>query len=363
MINPDMCVTHIRVTTFLISHLIPLDSPESQEASQESAHEAETQHISESSATVEETAKDVEQSDNSSTKGSKNSLAALDQVNVTLNGDVNGSSSDLSKNVLEISLSTEVSRSESDLLLAQEDGNLADNETESDVKDVECERTSDTKSSEEKESKEENSDTEESDFVDAEAINGIEMLPSTALDHNNSEQSGKNHSTKEQSSKETKESSHQESEPISTNGGAQKDPLTENTESSNEGNLEEPELQHLTNSSQEDLLPSSTDAAAESSSYETPRSSEASPTTTSGDQSEVVTAQPKVTINGVPSGNSVTDSAPIPPPRKAKKKGVPKGLSSSSLGACFPMACTGNASPTFNLSRVDSVYGGSVRSR
>lgn len=312
---------------------------------------------------MEETAKDVEQSDNLSTKGSKNSLAALDQVNVTLNGDVNGSSSDLSKNLLEISLSTEVSRSESDLLLAQEDGNLADNETESDVKDVECDRTSDTKSSEEKESKEENSDTEESDFVDAEAINGIEMLPSTALDHNNSEQSGKNDSTKEQSSKETKESSHQESEPISTNGGAQKDPLTENTESSNEGNHEEPELQHLTNSSQEDLLPSSTDAAAESSSYETPRSSEASPTTTSGDQSEVVTAQPKITINGVPSGNSVTDSAPIPPPRKAKKKGVPKGLSSSSLGACFPMACTGNASPTFNLSRVDSVYGGSVRSR
>lgn len=349
---------------------ISLDSDEAQKnggasnaVSEESVNDAETQHTPESVATVKETPENtIESTDNVSAKGSKSSLAALDQVNIAINGEIIDTPSDLSTNLLENVQSAEVNNSESDLLLAQDDGNLADNETESDVKDIECERTSEAKASGEDESKEQCSDSEGSDFVDAKAINGIEMLPSSVLNDDDSEESGKIDSSKEQSSKEKEENSHQETPLLSTND-APKDSLTENTESSNEESHEEPELQLLSDGSQDDLLPSSADTAADSSSYETPRSSEASPSTTSANQSEAITTQPTVTINGVSSRNSVTDSAPIPPPRKGKKKGVPKGLSSSSLGGCFPMACAGNMSPTFNLSRIDSVYGGSVRSR
>lgn len=348
---------------------ISLDSDEAQKnggasnaVSEESVNNAETQHTPESVATVKETPENtIESTDNVSAKGSKSSLAALDQVNIAINGEIIDTPSDLSTNLPENVQSAEVNNSESDLLLAQDDGNLADNETESDVKDIECERTSEAKASGEDESKEQCSDSEGSDFVDAKAINGIEMLPSSVLNDDDSEESGKIDSSKEQSSKEKEENSHQETPLLSTN--APKDSLTENTESSNEESHEEPELQLLSDGSQDDLLPSSADTAADSSSYETPRSSEASPSTTSANQSEAITTQPTVTINGVSSRNSVTDSAPIPPPRKGKKKGVPKGLSSSSLGGCFPMACAGNMSPTFNLSRIDSVYGGSVRSR
>ena len=295
--------------------------------------------------------------DNTSSNESTNSLAELDKIDIALNGEINDTPSDFSCNLLENLQSTEVGDSESDLLLTREDGNLADNE--SDVKDIECERTSETKAIGEKESKERSSDTEESDFVDAEAINGVEMLPSSAV-NNGSEDSGTIDSSKEEISKETAENSHDES---TLTSNAAKDSITENTESSNDENHEESELRQLADGSQDELLPSSADTAADSSSYETPRSSEESPSASLGNQSEVVTTQPTVTIGAVPSRNSVTDSAPIPPPRKAKKKGISRGLSSGSLGGCFPMACAGNTSPTFNLSRVDSIYGGSVRSR
>lgn len=302
---------------------------------------------------AKETPNNAVLTDNTSSNESTNSLAELDKIDIALNGEINDAPSDFSTNLLENLQSTEVGDSESDLLLTQEDGNLADNE--SDVKDIECERTSETKTIGEKESKGGISDTEESDFVDAEAINGVEMLPSSAVN-------GTIDSSKEEISKETAENSHDESTLVNTNN-ATKDSLTENTESSNDENHEESELQQLATGSQDELLPSSADTAADSSSYETPRSSEESPSASSGNQSEVVMTQPTVTIGAVPSRNSVTDSAPRPPPRKAKKKGISRGLSSGSLGGCFPMACAGNTSPTFNLSRVDSIYGGSVRSR
>ena len=308
---------------------------------------------------AKETPNDVVLTDNTSSNESSNSLAELDKIDIALNGEIDDAPSDFSTNLLENLQSTEVGDSESDLLLTQEDGNLADNE--SDVKDIECERTSETKAIGEEESKVGSSDAEEPDFVDAEAINGVEMLPSSAL-NNDIEDSGTIDSSKEEILKETAENSHDESTLVNTNN-VPKDSLTENTESSNDENREESELQQLADGSQDELLPSSADTAVDSSSYETPRSSEASPSVSSGNQSEVVTTQPTVTIGTVPSRNSVTDGAPRPPPRKAKKKGISKGLSSSSLGGCFPMACAGNTSPTFNLSRVDSIYGGSVRSR
>ena len=308
---------------------------------------------------MKETPKDTEPTDNASSNESTNSLAELDKIDIALNGEINDAPSDFSTNLLETLQSAEVGNAESDLLLTQEDGNLADNE--SDVKDIECERTSEGKASGEKESKEGNSDTEESDFVDAEAINGVEMLPSSAV-NNGSEDSGTIDSSKEEISKETAGNSHDKPALVDANN-VTKDSLTENTECSNDENHEESELQQLADGSQDELLPSSADTAADSSSYETPGSSEASPSVSSGNQSEVVTTQPTVTIGAVQSRNSVSDSAPIPPPRRAKKKGISRGLSSGSLGGCFPMACAGNTSPTFNLSRVDSIYGGSVRSR
>lgn len=308
---------------------------------------------------MKEALEDAEPTDSNSVNESTNSLAELDLADIALNGEINEGLSEVLTNLLENS-SAEVSNSESDLLLTQEDGNLADNE--SDVKDIEIERTSEAKPSTKEELQEEISDTGESEFVNAEAINGIEMSPSSASNNEDPEDASKSDSANEQISTEKVENSFQESEVVNTNG-VTKDSVTENRESSNEENPEEPEIQHLTDGSQDELLPSSTETAADSSSYETPRSSEASPITTSEVQAEVITTKPTVTINGVPSRNSVADGPPIPPPRKAKKKGNTKGLSSSSLGGCFPMACAGSASPTLNLSRVDSVYGGSVRSR
>lgn len=306
---------------------------------------------------MKEALEDAEATDSNSVNERTNSLAELDLADIALNGEVNEGLSEVSTNLLENS-SAEVSNSESDLLLTQEDGNLADNE--SDVKDIEIERTSEAKPSTKEELQEEISDTGESEFVNAEAINGIEMSPSSSSNSEDAADASKSDSANEQISTEKVENSFQEV--VNTNG-VTKDSVTENRESSNEENPEEPEIQHLTDGSQDELLPSSTETAADSSSYETPRSSEASPITTSEVQAEVITTKPTVTINGVPSRNSVADGPPIPPPRKAKKKGNTKGLSSSSLGGCFPMACAGSASPTLNLSRVDSVYGGSVRSR
>ena len=328
--------------------------------SEESIQDNETEESCEKAVTVNETHKDEKAADKLSVKGSEDSLAALDQIDIAMNGESNDAASDFATNVLENLQFIEANFFENDLFLPQGDGNLADNETESDVNDVECKRTSETKTAED-ELKELSSDTEESDFRDAQAINGIEMLPSSAVNNEDSEESDQTESPTKETSNEADKSSKLES---SLSNNAPKDSLVENTESSNEENAEEAELQRVTDSSQDDLLPSSADTAADSSSYETPRSSEESPSATSGNQSEMITTQPTVTINGVQSRNSVvTDGAPIPPPRKSKKKGVAKGLSSSSLGGCLPMACAGNTSPTFNLSRVDSVYGGSVRSR
>ena len=282
-------------------------------------------------------------------------------------------------------LQSAMSNSESTQPLIQENGEASDNETESNEKeDIENERTSEAKPSEgDEEQKEVSSDdTEDSDFVDAEAINGIEMLPSTAINDGDSGAFAEIDNSAENAAKETENRDSTDS-PAVRNDAANIDnsagnattetenrdstdspPVcsdaakeSENTESSNEENSEEPELQFTTEGSQDDLLP---DVVADSSSYETPRSSETSPSTASENKSKVVTMQPSV--NGVSCRNSVTDSAPIPPVRK-KKKGASKGLSTASLGGCFPIACAGNSSPAFTLSRGDSVYGGSVRSR
>lgn len=327
--------------------------------SEESVHEAETQPSQESEGTGKKLDKKELEQTNETAK--ENSETALYDINIAINGDIDDAPSEDSSHVVE-DLQLALSNSDSTQpLIQQEDGKAPDNdETESDVKeDVDNERTSEAKPSEgDKDQKEDSSDdTEESDFVDVEAINGIEMLPSSAINADDSDASGKINSSAEKASKETENHDGDETPLICKD--AAKNSSADNTESSNEENSEDPELQFTADhdGSQDDLLPSSPDARADSSSYETPRSSEASPSATSENQSKVVTVQP--TVNGVSCRNSVTDGAPIPPARKLKKK----GLSTASLGGCFPMACAGDASPTFKLSRVDSVYGGSVRSR
>lgn len=325
----------------------------SQAVSEESVHETE------SDTTAKKLDKELEPTDETA---KENNATALDDINVAINGKIGDTPSENSTQLMEHLQSALSINSESNQPLIQADENVSDNETESDVKEnVESERTSEVKPSEdEEEQKESSSDTEESsDFVDAEAINGVEMLPSSAV---NDDDSDKVDSSAENASKERENQDSAES-PLVCNDTA-KDSCTENTESSNEENSEDPELQLITEGSQDDLLPSSTDAAADSSTYGTPRSSEASLSTTSENQAKVVTIEP-ATFNGVSSRNSVTvtDGAPIPPARKNKKKGASKGLSATSLGGCFPMACAGNTSPAFNLNRGDSVYGGNLRSR
>ncbi|XP_078360921.1 protein FAM135A-like isoform X2 [Oculina patagonica] len=342
------------------SYLVINDSDEadknesaSQAVSEESVHETETQHNQESDTT---TKKPLEENEPTDEAAKENNEAALDDINIAINGEIDDVPSENSSHLVE-DLQSALSNSESTQPLLQEDRKASDNETESNVKeDVENVRTSAGKPSEvDEEQKEVSSDdTEDSDFVDAEAINGIEMLPSTAVDDDESDPSAKIDTSTENAAKETEIQDITDSPPVRNDAAKE----LENTESSNEENSEEPELQFATEGSQDELLP---DPAADSSSYETPRSSEASPSTTSEKKSKVVTMQPNV--NGVSSRNSVTDSAPIPPARKNKKKGAAKGLSSASLGGCFPMACAGNTSPAFTLSRGDSVYGGSVRSR
>lgn len=335
--------------------------------SEESVHEAETQasHDSEAQASHDSEAtgknldKGLEQTDETD-ETTENSETALDDINIAINGGTDDAPSEDSSHLLE-DLQSALSKWESTQpLIQQEDAKAPDNDTESDVKeDVENERTSEVKPSEGGKGQKEDSsdDTEESDFVDAQAINGIEMLPSSDINADDSDASGEIDSSAEKVSKETVDQDGDETTLICND--AAKSYSADSTESSNEENSEEPELQFTTDreGSQDDLLSSPPDAGADSSSYETPRSSEASPSATSENQSKVVTIQP--TVNGVSCRNSVTDGAPIPPSRKNKKK----GLSTASLGGCLPMACAGNASPAFTLSRNDSVYGGSVRSR
>lgn len=331
--------------------------------SEESVHKTEIQQSNQSGAADLKLDKETEFTEETA---KKDSTATLDDINIALNGEIDDTTNEVSINLME-DLPSFLSNSDSTQPLIQEDSNVSDNETQCENKDVEVERTSDAKPSEgEREQKELGSDSEESDFVDAEAINGVEMLPSSMINDENSDSSDKiDSATENTSEKQTEKETDVHDDAVSplVCNDTTKESHAENTESSNEETSEEPELQFITEGSQDDLLPSSTDAAAESSCYETPRTSDASPSATSESQSNVVTEQP--TVNGVSSRNSVTvtDSAPIAPPRKNKKKGVPKGLSSSSLGGCFPMACAGNTSPAFTLSRGDSVYGGSVRSR
>lgn len=293
---------------------------------------------------------ETEERDNKSAYQSTNSLAELDQIDIALNDEVNDEAGHFSMNLLQNSLTTENGDSENMLLFAQEDGNLADNE--SDAKDCDCKRTNSSLKviADKRNSKEESLyDSLEQEFVDAESINGIEMQPSFGANNDDYELSGLR--VVNNSSRQIAE------ETVTSRNIEPTDNLTRNINISNgEDNLEEVELGQLTDGPQNELLSYSVDPVADFSSGETTTSSEVPPITSSGNQLEVVTTQP------VSSRNSVTDGSPIPPPRKAKKKGVPKGLSSSSLGGCFPMACAGNVSPTFNLSRVDSVYGGSIRS-
>ena len=352
------------------NYSIYLDSDEaekngsaSQAVSEESVHEAETQasHNSEaqpshdSEATGKNLDKELEQTDETD-KTTENNKTALDDINIAIYGGTDDTPSEDSSHLLEDLRFALSNWGSNQPLIQQEDSKAPDNETESVVKeDVEDERTGEVKPSEgDKGQKEDSSDdTEESDFVDAQAINGIEMLPSSDINADDSDASGKIDCSAEKASKETV---NQDDEEITLScNDAAKSSFVDSTESSNEENSEEPELQFTTDreGSQDDLLSSPPD----SSSYETPRSSETSPSATSENESKVVTIQP--TVNGVSCRNSVTDGAPIPPSRKNKKK----GLSTASLGGCFPMACAGNASPTFTLSRNDSVYGGSVRSR
>ena len=338
--------------------------------SEESVHEAETQashdsqaqvsHDSEAQANHDSDAsgKNLEQTDETDEATQEYNETALDDINIAINGETDDVPSE--DYFLE-DLQSALSKSESmQPLIQQKDAKVSDNETDSDVKeDVENERIREVKPSESDKSQKEDSsdDTEESDFVDAQAINGIEMLPSSDINADDSDASSKIDSSAEKASKETVNQDGDEITLICND--AAKSSSADSTESSNEENSEDPELQFTTDreGSQTDLLLSPPDAATDSSSYETPRSSEASPTATSENQSKVVTIQPSV--NGVSCRNSVTDGAPIPPARKNKKK----GLSTASLGGCFPMACAGNISPSLPLSRHDSVYGGSVRSR
>lgn len=345
---------HLKVP---INILVRLEADEAQKNGsasevtlEETIHETGSEKTCENEANAEETAQNKETTETLSTKGSEDSLAALDQVHIDLNFQTDD---DMSTNLLDNLQPAEVNNSESDLLLTQDDGNLADNETESEVKEAELERTSETNPTIE-ESQERSLETLESDFVDAAAINGIEMSPGIDVNNDHSEESSQGDFPEKKTLNEEDETSKQESTIVCND--ASQHSLADNPESPNEENPVEGESQRLTDTSQDELIPSSADAAADSSDFDVP-------STSSGNQSEVVVSQPTVTINGVEPRNSVTDGAPIPPPRKNKKKAVSKGLSSSSLGACFPIACAGNMSPTINLSRVDSVYGGSVRSR
>ena len=323
--------------------------------------DSEAQPSHDSEATGKKLDKGLEQTDETDEAAKENSETALDDINIAINGETDDAPSEDSSHLMEDLQSALLSNSEStQLLIEQEDVKAPDNETEFHVKEnVENQRTSEVKPSEgDKDQKEDSSDdTEESDFVDAQAINGIEMLPSSDINADDSDASGKIDSSAEKAPKETANQDCDGTTLICND--AVKSFSADSTESSNEENSEEHELQFITDreGSQEDLLSSPPDAGAESSSYETARSSEASPSATSENQSKVVTIQP--TVNGVSYRNSVTDGAPIPPARKNKKK----GLSTASLGGCLPMACAGNASPAFTLSRNDSVYGGSVRSR
>lgn len=334
----------------------------SKTVSEESVHQPEIQQGDPSSATEKALDKETDLTEGI---GEVDSTAALDDIDIALNGEIDDTPNGNSN--LAEDLSSFLSNSESTQPLIAEDSNISDNETQSDDKDVEVERTCDVKSSEgDEEQKELVSDNEESEFLDAAAINGIEMSPSATTDVENSDplddiDSPSENAPEKQTEKESKAHSDAESAPVSNDTAKES---VEITDSSNEENSEDPELQFIANGSQDELVSSSTtETAADSSNYETPMSSEASTSATSGSQSNVVTEQPNV--NGVSSRNSVTvtDSAPTAPTRKNKKKSVPKGLSSSSLGGCFPLACAGNTSPAFTLSRGDSVYGGSVRSR
>lgn len=281
---------------------------------------------------------ETEERDNTSAYQSTNSLAELDQIDIALNDEVNDEAGHFSMNLLQNSLTTE-------------NGSLADNK--SDSKGCECERTNSALkvTVDKRNSKEESSyDSPEQEFVDAASINGIEMQPS--IDANSDDYELSKLRVIDNSSRQIAE------ETVTSRNVEPTDNLTRNINISNgEDNLEEVDLEQLTDGSEDELLSCSVDAAADSSSGETTISSEVPPITSSENHLEVVTTQP------VSSCNSVAEGSPIPPPRKAKKKGVPKGLSSSSLGGCFPMACAGNVSPTFNLSRVDSVYGGNLPSR
>ena len=100
-----------------------------------------------------------------------------------------------------------------------------------------------------------------------------------------------------------------------------------------------------------------TDSQSNSSEYDTPMSSEASP---SSADLHVQIETPTPTSSKSVNGYSVVDSAPVKSSKKSKKK--PTTTVAASIYSCFPMGCTGNMSPSFGLCRMDSVYGG-VRSR
>lgn len=323
----------------------------SQGVIQENRKDTDSKNNCEGESTGQVSSEETEERDNTSAYQSTNSLAELDQIDIALNDEVNDEAGHFSMNLLQNSLTTENGDSEKMLLFAQEDGSLADNK--SDSKDCECERTNSALkvTVDKRNSKEESSyDSPEQKFVDAASINGIEMQPS--IDANSDDYELSKLRVVDNSSRQIEE------ETVTSRNVEATDNLTRNINISNgEDNLEEVELGQLTDGSEDELLSCSVDAAADSSSGETTTSSEVPPISSSGNHLEVVTTQP------VSSCNSVAEGSPIPPPRKAKKKGVPKGLSSSSLGGCFPMACAGNVSPTFNLSRVDSVYGGNLPSR
>ena len=319
------------------------------------SHDSEAQPSHDSEATGKTVAKELEQTDETNEAAKESGETTLEDIDIAINGESDDAPREDSSHLMK-DLKSALSNSEStQLLIQKEDAKTPDDETESDVKeDVENGRTSEVKPPEGGKDQNEDSsdDTEESDFVDAQAINGIEMLPSSDIHDSDA-------SVKIDSSSEKEPENQDGDETTLLCNDALKHCFVDNTESSNEENSEDPELQFATDraGSQDDLLSSPPDTGADSSSYETPTSSEVSLSTTSKNQSKVVTIQP--TVNGVSCRNSVTDGAPIPPARKNKKK----GLSTASLGGCLPMACAGNTSPALTLSRNNSVYGGSVRSR
>lgn len=329
------------------------NSTASKTVSEESVHQPEIQQGDPSRATEKVLNRETDLTEGT---GEGDGTAALDDINIALNGEIDDTPNESSSNLTE-DLSSFLRNSESTQPLIAEDGNISDCETQSEDKDVKVERTSEVKPFE---------CDEESEFVDAAAINGIEMSPSATIDVENSDPSDEidspsQNAPEKQTEKEANAQSDAESALVCNDTVKES---AEITDSSNEENSEDPEPLFIANGSQDELLSSSaTDTAADSSNNETPMSSEASTCATSGNQSDVVTEQPN--ISGISSRNSVTvtDGAPTGQTRKNKKKSVPKGLSSSSLGGCFPLACAGNTSPAFTLSRGDSVYGGSLRSR